>query len=341
MCLCDDNAPRKINPEQYPHRRGYLTAMHKLERLMLSSSFPACCWAHCLLLFPCRRHAGFSYSGPAAAYAYKCVDTTNIERVFILGPSHHVYLNGCALSRCDEYETPLGNLKIDKDAIASLMQSKLFTYMTLEVDEDEHSIEMQLPFLFKIMERNTRPFAVVPVLIGAIDSKKEAVYGKLLAPYLNEPNTLFIISSDFCHWGQRFRYTFKDADAERGDPIYKSIERLDRRGMDAIETLDPKQFADYLRETDNTICGRHPIGVLLNAIQHAGADQKSREHLEKKDKILQAEDQGDGLPSRQQVVEFIHYAQSSRVRSERESSVSYASGYYANHPSAPAGQPTA
>lgn len=80
------------------------------------------------------RHAGYSYSGPAAAWAYKSIDTTNMcvhilrrldtspsdkclrKRVFILGPSHHVYLDGCALSLCDEYETPVGVLPIDLDS---------------------------------------------------------------------------------------------------------------------------------------------------------------------------------------------------------------------------------
>ena len=78
------------------------------------------------------RHAGYSYSGPAAAWAYKSIDTSNMfvhfvfpclrnvwvdegfsKRIFILGPSHHYYLQGCALSKCTEYETPVGNLPID------------------------------------------------------------------------------------------------------------------------------------------------------------------------------------------------------------------------------------
>ena len=79
------------------------------------------------------RHAGYSYSGPAAAWAYKSIDTSNMfvhftfpwfsetfqliegfsKRIFILGPSHHYYLQGCALSKYTEYETPVGNLPID------------------------------------------------------------------------------------------------------------------------------------------------------------------------------------------------------------------------------------
>lgn len=77
-------------------------------------------------------HAGYSYSGPAAAWAYKSIDTTGMwvssnylvlvfysltsnlrKRVFVLGPSHHVYLDGCALSKCKTYATPIGDLPLD------------------------------------------------------------------------------------------------------------------------------------------------------------------------------------------------------------------------------------
>ena len=58
-------------------------------------------------------HAGFSYSGPTAAYAYRHIDPTRVKRVFILGPSHHYYLPGCAVTRHRAYETPLGDLEVD------------------------------------------------------------------------------------------------------------------------------------------------------------------------------------------------------------------------------------
>lgn len=70
-----------------------------------------------------------------------------------------------------------------------------------------------------------------------------------------------MISSDFCHWGHRFRY--QHYDPSKG-AIYQSITHLDKQGMDIIETLNPTTFTDYLRKYQNTICGRHPIGVLLN-----------------------------------------------------------------------------
>jgi hypothetical protein len=58
-------------------------------------------------------HAGYSYSGPAAAWAYKTIDPKAVRRIFLLGPSHHVFLTQCALTKCSVYATPIGNLAID------------------------------------------------------------------------------------------------------------------------------------------------------------------------------------------------------------------------------------
>ena len=104
--------------------------------------------------------------------------------------------------------------------------------MSIKTDEDEHSIEMQLPYLAKVMESRKGKFKIVPIMIGNINSEKEKMYGELLAPYLLQPKTIFVISSDFCHWGERFSYTYYD---DKCGEIWNSIESLDRLGMDLIE----------------------------------------------------------------------------------------------------------
>lgn len=62
-------------------------------------------------------------------------------------------------------------------------------------------------------------------MVGVLSLEREAEFGQILAPYLADPQNLFVISSDFCHWGQRFRYTHYD---ESDGPIHKSIEKLDK-----------------------------------------------------------------------------------------------------------------
>lgn len=98
-------------------------------------------------------HAGYAYSGPAAAWAYKCIDATKYKRIFVLGPSHHVYIDGCALSACQTYSTPVGDLPLDRDTIAELKATGEFAQdMSISTDEDEHSIEMHLPYIRKVFE---------------------------------------------------------------------------------------------------------------------------------------------------------------------------------------------
>lgn len=95
-------------------------------------------------------HAGYRYSGSTAAFAFKQIDPDRVRKIFILGPSHHVYLDGCALSPATTYKTPLMDLTIDKEIYDELYKTGLFEEMSLGTDEDEHSIEMQLPYIAKV-----------------------------------------------------------------------------------------------------------------------------------------------------------------------------------------------
>ncbi|KAK2141225.1 hypothetical protein LSH36_1137g00009 [Paralvinella palmiformis] len=222
------------------------------------------------------------------------------RRVFILGPSHHVRLSSCTLSSVDRYETPLYDLFIDQQVYSELQRTGQFETMSVQTDEDEHSIEMHLPYIAKVMESRQGHFTIVPILVGSLSVEKEQMYGSIFAKYLADPENLFVISSDFCHWGQRFRYTYYDKSCGE---IWQSIEKLDKMGMELIESLDPTAFTDYLRKYQNTICGRHPIGVLLNSIACLRQN-------------------GNGYKFS---VKFNKYAQSGQCRAMKDSSVSYAS----------------
>ncbi|KAG0327853.1 hypothetical protein BGZ99_006807, partial [Dissophora globulifera] len=287
-------------------------------------------------------HAGYSYSGPAAGYAYKCIQPDLFKRVFILGPSHHVYLPGCALSRCVKYLTPLGDLTIDQKVNKELEETGEFEFMSQDTDESEHSIEMHLPYVYKVFEHHLvdRGVTIVPILVGALTESTERKFGKLLAPYFNDPENLFIVSSDFCHWGQRFHYTYyadasgsvtpslalasgggsgsssRKAISPTTPKIFESIETLDREGMATIERQSHADFCKYLARTKNTICGRHPIGVLMAAMEAAAAAAANNNHNNNNNKA-----------STLTRTRFVHYAQSSSVLSTADSSVSYASAF--------------
>lgn len=249
-------------------------------------------------------HAGLSYSGSTAAWSYRYLQLalekqSTIKRLFILGPSHHYYTKICSLSKFQLYDTPISQLQLDTECIKSLHEDHghLFEKMTAKVDEEEHSIEMQLPFVAHILTslKKETTVKVVPVLVGSLSNSKEQEFGKLFAPFLEDSQNFFIISSDFCHWGKRFGYTYYN---EEAGEIWESIQALDTLGMQLIEKQDASGFAQYLSEFRNTICGRHPIAVLLNSL-NAISTLKHR-------------------------VQFVAYAQSSKCKKDADSSVSYA-----------------
>ena len=248
-------------------------------------------------------HAGYSYSGPTAAYAYRHLDPSVIRRVFILGPSHHHYTKQPELSTHSSYATPLGPLPLDLPLIASLKSSapSLFTSMSVSVDEEEHSIEMHLPYIAHLYPPPLIPPTIIPLLIGALTPGTEAQLATLLIPHLLTPSTFFVVSSDFCHWGARFSYQPYDRTQGAGGKVWESIERMDREGMALVETVDRAGWVAYLTRTRNTVCGRYPIGVLVAMMERA---------------------RGEGVGVG---VKWVRYAQSSRVERMTDSSVSYAS----------------
>jgi predicted class III extradiol MEMO1 family dioxygenase len=166
----------------------------------------------------------------------------------------------------------------------------------------------------------------------------------------NAHNTadFFIVSSDFCHWGSRFRY--QPHDSSKGSAIHEYIRWLDHRGMTLIESQDITGFENYLREHRNTICGRHPICVFMRAMRHAsqingnvngntngrnGRNSHSS-NGNQPDAIVAGiggssggsavfPSPGGAVPEGDFSVVFVQYAQSSACMSKSDSSVSYAS----------------
>ena len=278
------------------------------------------------LILTTKRHAGYSYSGPPAAWAYASLDLSKAKRVFLLGPSHALYLPGCALSGHAKYATPLGDLVLDQETIRKLKETGEFDDLSKQADETEHSLEMHIPYLYKMFSRSfSSPSeypSLIPILVGGTDEAAEKAYGEMLAPYLADPTSIFVISSDFCHWGSRFDYTYylpessdkgtrlsRRATAPTNPTIHESITRLDKQAMDAIEGGKHKDFLAELKKTGNTVCGRHPIGVVMAAIE-----------------VLQRE-ADSGSSSGKGRFKFVKYERSSDPEDVNDSSVSYASAY--------------
>lgn len=89
------------------------------------------------------------------------------------------------------------------------------------MNKNKYIIHMDILCVYRFKDS----FTIIPILVGSLSPDREALYGRLLAPYMADPQTLFVISSDFCHWGQRFRYTYYDRSC---GPIHRSIQNLDK-----------------------------------------------------------------------------------------------------------------
>ncbi len=139
-------------------------------------------------------HAGYVYSGPVAARAYDELSAARgiVKRVVLLGPSHYVAGRGLAMPLADYFETPLGQIALDGEALRSLADLKQVV-KSEPAHAQEHSLEVQLPFLQKVLG----DFKLVPLAAGAATAEEVA---QVLERLWGGPETLIVISSDLSHY---------------------------------------------------------------------------------------------------------------------------------------------
>ncbi len=198
-------------------------------------------------------HAGYYFSGGCAAHAYKKITESKSPDTFILiGPNHRSY--GSGLSFVD-WETPLGIVKTNKELVTELTEKT-----SLNVDknchEKEHSLEVQLPFLqFLGMKKE-----IVAISLGQDINLIQL--GNELFEALKNKNVVYIISSDFTHYGFNYGYV------PFTDNVKENLNKLDKKAIDLILNFDIEGFKEYLDKTKITICGAVPILVLLTIMNN-------------------------------------------------------------------------
>ena len=178
-------------------------------------------------------HAGYIYSGFTANLAYKLASKKKIKRVIVIGPSHRVYLKGASVALYDEYETPLGNLKIDKEFSQNLIDKYDFLDFNVEC-EFEHSTETQAPFIKHYFEN----VQLVEIVYGEINYED---LSKVIDEVLVDSDNFVVISTDLSHF-----YTFEEA------------QKLDNICLEAIDKKDLKMF-DYCEA-----CGKEGIKAIID-----------------------------------------------------------------------------
>jgi AmmeMemoRadiSam system protein B len=189
-----------------------------------------------LLLVP---HAGYVYSGPVAAQAYATLTPwrNRVRRVVLLGPTHRVAVRGLAAPTVVAFETPLGGVPIDRDALRGLAELPQVVASDA-AHAQEHSLEVQLPFLQTVLD----DFALVPLAVGRATAAEVA---QVLERLWGGDETLIVISSDLSHYLP-----------------YDQAKAVDRTTVERILQLDPA--LDHQQA-----CGATPLaGALLAAAAH-------------------------------------------------------------------------
>lgn len=196
-------------------------------------------------------HAGYAFSGQAAAHAYALVADRQVKRVILLGPSHHVGFHGAALPASSAFATPLGALMVDRATVDELATYPLFA-LRPEVHRVEHSLELQLPFI----RQTLGVVPIVPIIIGQLNDESEMrLIAEVLRGFMQEGD-LLVVSSDFTHYGPRYDYQPYDG------PIRAVVEELDRTSFSHLSKLDLESFVQFQTETKDTICGFYPCAVM-------------------------------------------------------------------------------
>ena len=183
-------------------------------------------------------HAGYIYSGPVAASAFAQLSSLRdtLRRVVLLGPTHRVFVSGLALPGVQVFETPLGRIPVDQDAVHFLKPLRQVS-TSPSAHELEHSLEVQLPFLQQALS----DFQLVPLAVG--DATPQDV-AEVIEALWGGPETLIVVSSDLSHYHP-----------------YDLAQKIDRRTCASITELQQL-------DSHEQACGATPVNGLLLAARH-------------------------------------------------------------------------
>jgi len=201
-------------------------------------------------------HAGYTFSGKAAATGYKLLKGRDLRRVIVLALSHHVRFRGASIPLVDAFETPLGRIPLDQAAVARLRRSRLIGAVA-EAEEREHSLEIQLPLLQRVLSG----FKLVPLLVGELEGKDYAELAGALAELVDE-KTVVVASSDFTHRGPNYSFEVPEGKGT----LKERLAALDDGAVAPILKRDRAAFVGYVDRTRASICGARPIGLLLELL---------------------------------------------------------------------------
>jgi MEMO1 family protein len=211
-------------------------------------------------------HAGYVFSGRVAASAFNQVpENMAFERVFVLASSHQYSFYGAAVFISGNYKTPLGEIKVDTELARELIESNEIFRDYDEAHENEHSLEVQLPFLQYKLKYD---FLLVPIILGTNNPADAEKIAQALAPYFTTKN-LFVISTDFSHY-----------------PEYDDAIENDLSTALAICSNSPKNLLNVLEENKKkkishlatSLCGWTSVLTLIYLTQNKNLEYRKLEY---------------------------------------------------------------
>lgn len=189
-------------------------------------------------------HAGYVYSGGVAAYSFKAVSQHKYKTVVILAPSHFYGFDGVSIWKDGMFETPLGLVPIDEDMTAKLVGATPKFIFDKKAFDQEHSLEVEIPFLQKTMN----DFKIVPVVMGQASLQTLKEFAAKLSEIIGtREDVLIVVSTDFSHYHD-----------------YETAKQMDERAVNAILQLDVEQiYRSCFDRQEIEMCGCIPVTTAL------------------------------------------------------------------------------
>ncbi len=219
-------------------------------------------------------HAGYMYSGGVAASSYKLLLKNRFDRVLILAPSHRVSFAGASIYNLGGYRTPLGIVSLDGELIDELYKHAALIRFNPQADSEEHSLEIQLPFLQVALET----FRLTPVIMGTQRYDFCLKLAEAIAEACKGKRVLIIASSDLSHYYP-----------------YEKAALLDGVCLERLNAFDPEGLAEDVENQRTQACGAGPLITIMLAAKSLGADRS---------KVLNYANSGDVTGDRSGVVGY-------------------------------------
>ena len=204
-------------------------------------------------------HAGYVYSGPVAAHAYAALKGSHFDTVVVIGPSHRSRFAGGCLPAASSWATPLGRVSVDTQLRDALAVGDGTFFVDDEPHAEEHSLEVQIPFLQTVLE----DFRLLPVLVGSDGEANLESISSGLAAALKDRKALLVASTDLAHY-----------------PAYEAARTTDTKTLELIAQWDmeglisrERKVADLgVPELHCALCGLGPVAITMEAARRLGAN---------------------------------------------------------------------